>query len=628
MPTLSLAARIQQPRPILADGAIATLVQTRANIAPTDCFDALNLTHPELIQQAHVDYVLAGADLLETNTFGANRHKLGERGLADQLAEINSAGVRLARAAIDQAGREDVYVVGAIGPIGVRLKPYGWMRTDEAREIFAEQIAALASAGVDGILFETFSDHEELVLAVTVARETTPDLPVIAQATFSADGLTYTGRNAARVAHDLQRAGATVIGVNCGNGPARTAQILQAMHGAIPAMPLSAMPNAGFPEFVGGRVMFPAQADYFGEYAITFRALSARIIGGCCGTTPEHIAAMRQRLDQPPTASTIEVHVIEPTSDEKPEASIEHATILSQRLREGKFTVTVEVTPPRSYNAEKMLTHTRLLRDAGADLVNVADTPAAKMKMSAWAAAYLIQDRIGIETVLHFPTRGRNLLRVQGDLLAAHALGLRNLFVVMGDPTKVGDYPQAMDTYDIVPSALIDLISHRMNRGTDMAGNSIGSPTVYNVGCALNMAADDLDQEIKVLRKKLAAGANFALGQAIYDPARITAFHKRYEELEGHPLELPVLVAVIPLNSLKHAQFMHNEVPGHIIPDVVFKRLEDAGDRAPQEGVKIAQEIIAAIRGQVQGAYIIPSSGRYDLAAEVIAATVSAPSQA
>lgn len=607
---------------------MATLLQTRASISPNDCFDVLNLTHATLVQQAHADYVAAGADLLETNTFGANRQKLTERGLADQLAEINIAGVHLARAAVAQSGREDVYVVGAIGPIGVRLEPYGWMRQNDAQTIYAEQIAVLVEAGVDGLLFETFSDHEELVLAVQVARQTVPHLPIIAQATFNADGLTYTGRNAARVAHDLQRAGASVIGVNCGNGPSRTAQIVKAMHGAVPHMPLSAMPNAGFPEVVGERVMYTAQAAYFGEYATTFRSLGATIVGGCCGTTPEHVAAMRQALDQEPNPCPVDVQVIELQSDEKPEKAIEHPTILQQRISEGKFTVTVEITPPRSYDAEKMLNNTRLLCDAGADLINVADTPAAKMKMSAWAAAYLIQDRIGIETVLHFPTRGRNLLRVQGDLLAAHALGLRNLFVVMGDPTRIGDYPQAMDTYDIVPSALIDLISHRMNRGTDMAGNSIGKPTAFNVGCALNMAADDPDQEIKVLRKKLEAGASFALGQAIYDPARITAFRKRYQELEGRPLDLPVLLAIIPLNSVKHAHFMHNEVPGIVIPDSIFKRLEDAGDRAAEEGVKIAQELIAAMRDEVQGAYIIPSNGRYDLTAEIVVATVSLPIQA
>jgi len=427
MSNLSLAARLQQSRPILADGAMATLLQTRAPISPTDCFDVLNLTQPDLIQQAHADYVAAGADLLETNTFGANRQKLTEHGLADQLGEINIVGVQLARAAVAQSGREDVYVVGAIGPIGVRLKPYGWMRQDDAQTIYAEQIAVLAEAGVDGLLFETFSDHEELVLAVLVARQTAPELPIIAQATFNADGLTYTGRNAARVAHDLQRAGATVIGVNCSNGPSRTAQIVKAMHRAVPHMPLSAMPNAGFPEVVGGRIMFTAQAAYFGEYATTFRSLGATIVGGCCGTTPEHVAAMRQALDQEPNPRPVDVQVIEQPSDEKPETAIEHPTILQQRISEGKFTVTVEITPPRSYDAEKMLNNRRLLRDAGADLINVADTPAAKMKMSAWAVAYLIQDRIGIETVLHFPTRGRNLLRVQGDLLAAHALGLRNL---------------------------------------------------------------------------------------------------------------------------------------------------------------------------------------------------------
>jgi homocysteine S-methyltransferase len=298
---------------------------------------------------------------------------------------------------------------------------------------------------------------------------------------------------------------------------------------------------------------------------------------------------------------------------------------LARRLAEGQFTITVEVAPPRSYTAETMLGHARLLRDAGADLLDVADTPAAKMKMSAWAAAYLIQNQVGVETVLHFPTRGRNLLRVQGDLLAAHALGLRNLFVTMGDPVKIGDYPAANDHSDIAPSKLIDLVAHSMNAGQDMAGNSIGAPTAFTVGCALNMAADDLDNELRVLGNKLAAGAHFALGQMVFDPPRVEIFLKKYREVFAEDFKLPVLMGVMPLYSVKHARFLHNEVPGITIPDAIFARLEAAGDDAPREGVQIAIELMRALRPYVQGAYIIPSYGRYHLAAEVVDAIVNAP---
>jgi homocysteine S-methyltransferase len=276
------------------------------------------------------------------------------------------------------------------------------------------------------------------------------------------------------------------------------------------------------------------------------------------------------------------------------------------------------MAPPRSYTPQTLLTAAQLLQDAGADVINVADSPTARMRMSPWAICHLLHSRLGIETVLHFPTRGRNLLRVQGDLLAAHALGLRNLFVVMGDPTHIGDYPDAMDNYDVAPSALIKLIKHGMNRGVDQAGNSIGQPTSFNVGCALNMCANDLDREIRVLNNKIEGGADFALGQAVYEPARIEQFHQRYQELTGEPFTLPVIMGVIPLYSLKHAHFLHNEVPGILIPDAIFKRLEDAGENAPQEGVRIAGELLATMRTLTQGAYIIPAYGRYDLAAEVI----------
>ncbi|MCU0512611.1 MAG: bifunctional homocysteine S-methyltransferase/methylenetetrahydrofolate reductase [Anaerolineae bacterium] len=617
MTHLSLSQRLAQPTPLLADGAMGTLLHRRGDLALTDCIDLLNLTHPDLVAGIHRDYIAAGADLIESNTFGANRYKLGEYGQADKLADIITAGVRLAQQAAADSPRP-VYVLGSVGAIGVRLKPYGRLTREEAYTAFHEQISVLVAAGVAGIICETFADHEELLIAVAAARAAAPELPIIAQATFSGDSLTYTGHQAAQVAHDLHKSGATIIGVNCGNGPARSAQILQAMHTAVPAARLSVMPNAGFPENVGGRVLFPAQAGYFGDYVATFRAAGAQIIGGCCGTTPEHIAAMRQALDHPVT-TRIDIQISEPHPDET-DTPAERPTRLMQRLQAGEFTVTVEMTPPRSFTADRMLTQTRLLRDAGADLIDVADTPAAKLKMSAWAAAHLIQSRIGIETVLHFPTRGRNLLRVQGDLLAAHALGLRNLFVTMGDPTRIGDYPQANDTAD-----LIDLIQHRMNQGHDMAGNSIGRPTTFTVGCALNMAADDADHEIKVLRKKLEAGADFALGQAVFDPPRAAAFLKRYAELEGQPLKLPVLMGVFPLYSVKHALFLHNEVPGISIPEAIFKRLEAAGDEAPREGIRIASELMLQLRDLVQGAYVIPAYGRYELAAELVDAIVNAP---
>jgi homocysteine S-methyltransferase len=325
---------------------------------------------------------------------------------------------------------------------------------------------------------------------------------------------------------------------------------------------------------------------------------------------------MREALNDP-ERETPRLHILEHPTDES-EGTAEQPTELAYRLANKQFTVTVEVTPPRSYGMEKLLNAGEILREAGAHLLDVADSPAAKMRMSPWAVCQVLQTKVGLETILHFPTRGRNLLRVQGDLLAAHALGLRNLFVTMGDPTKIGDYPDAMDNFDIAPSRLIGLIAQGMNSGEDLAGNSIGKPTSFTVGCALNMFADDLERELRVLDKKLDAGAAFALGQAVFEPHKIEAFHKAYAARKGEPFTLPVLMGIMPLYSLKQAIFLNNEVPGINIPDHIMKRMEDAGDDAPAEGVKIAQEILRDVKDMVQGAYIIPAFGKYHLTAEVI----------
>lgn len=623
MPKLSFLERLKQPIPLLADGAMGTLLHQRG-ASMTSCFDALNLSQPEIVAAAHRDYLEAGADLIETNTFGANRYKLSEYGLADQVEAINRAGVEIARQTAAQmatTSERDVYVAGSVGPLGARLKPYGRVTVEDAEDAFGTQIMALVEAGIDTLVFETFADHHELLTALAAARKYAPGTPVVCQATFASDDRTLVGFTPSKVAFDLYKAGANVIGVNCSGGPQQLAGILQTMHQSIPDAALSAMPNAGYPEAVGGRVMYPATADYFGNYALTFQSIGARLVGGCCGTTPAHIAAMRQALDEAAANPRLlpEIIVIETSSDEA-DAADERPTDLAMRLAEGLFTITVEVAPPRSFTVDKLLRSARLLRDAGADILDIADTPAARMRMSPWAVSHLIQTQVGVETVLHFPTRGRNLLRIQGDLLAAHAMDLRNLFVTMGDPTKIGDYPDANDTYDIVPSKLIALIKHNMNSGSDQAGNSIGTPTAFTVGCALNMFADDLDREIKVLGDKLAAGADFALGQAVFEPQKIETFIRRYEELRGEPFKLPVLMGIMPLYNFKHALFLHNEVPGIVIPDKLLKRMEDAGENGAQEGIRIAQDLLRDIRDLVNGAYIIPAFGRYELAAEVISA--------
>jgi methionine synthase / methylenetetrahydrofolate reductase(NADPH) len=615
MATQPLMDWLRQGKVLLADGAMGTMLH-HGGVSIHASFDELNLKDPQQVARVHRAYINAGANLIETNTFGANRFKLAEHGLGDQVAAINRAGVRLARQEVETSRREDVYVAGSVGPLGVRLKPYGRVSKEEARVVFKEQISALLAAGIDAIVMETFTDLAELIEALRAARELDTAIPVICQMTFAPDDRTLLGHLPGSVARELRDAGAQIIGVNCSTGPAQIARVLQAMRQAAPELIFSAMPNAGYPESVGGRVMYPATEDYFADYALTFKAIGASIIGGCCGTRPEHIAAMRRALDDP-NHDLPQIRVREETREEEngqPEAPTE----LAYKLRNGSFVVSVEMAPPRSHTPQSLLAAAQLLQDAGADVINVADSPTARMRMSPWAICHLLQSRLGMETVLHFPTRGRNLLRVQGDLLASHTLGLRNLFVVMGDPTHIGDYPNATDTYDVAPSDLIGLIKHGLNFGVDQAGNSIGQPTNFNVGCALNMCAADIDREIRVLRKKLQGGADFALSQAVFEPERIEQFHRRYEEIESKPFDLPVLLGVMPLYSVKHARFLHNEVPGVYIPDSIFKRLEDAGDQAAQEGIRIASELLASMRGLVQGAYIIPAYGRYDLAAEVI----------
>ncbi len=616
MTTPSFIERLSQPEPILADGAMGTLL-TNNGILLEATIEGLNLSQPETVKALHRAYLEAGAELIETNTFGANRYKLADYGLEDQVREVNFAGAQIAREAVAAAGKA-AYIAGSIGPLGVGLQPYGRIRAENAAAAFSEQIAGLLAGGIDALLFETFTDLSELKLAIEAAHQTAPTLPIIAEMTFGRDDRTIYGYLPGRIARELNDAGATVIGVNCSGGPAQIARVLTAMREAVTAAKFSAMPNAGYPQNVGGRTMYTASADYFGDYARTFRGLGAAIIGGCCGTTPAHIAAMHTALETPETADE-RVAVIRPREDDERIAQApDRPSELSHRLATGQFVISVEMNPPRGHNFEKLLASAKTLVDAGATVLNITDSPTSRMRSSPWAACHAIEQEVSIETILHFPTRGRNMLRIQGDLLGAHALGLRNIFVCMGDPTRIGDYPTAMDNYDIVPSGLIKLAKQRLNEGADQAGNSIGQPTSFTVGCALNMVADDLDKEIDVLRKKITNGADFALAQAVFDPSRAERFLLRYEELEGHPLKLPVLIGILPLYSLRHARFLHNEVPGIVIPEAILKRIEAAGENAPQEGVRVAQELLRNLKDLARGAYIIPSFGHYSLAAQVV----------
>jgi homocysteine S-methyltransferase len=607
--------------PLLLDGAMGTMLHARG--VPIDqCFDAINRERPALVAEIHRGYIEAGADVLETNSFGANRFKLAEHGLEHEVAELNTAAVTVARRAIDSSFRP-VLLAGSVGPLGVRLAPLGRVSSTHAEAAFAEQIGALvrpAAAGlaaVDLLVIETLSDLKEMEAAVRAARAVAPDLPVIAMMTFTRDDRTLLGDVPATVARRLAKLDVDAIGANCSGGPVQILRLVAVMREAAPEATLAAAPNAGWPQQMeGGRVLYPATPGYFAEYARSFLAAGAVIIGGCCGTTAAHIAAMRQVIDRPGELTRPVPQVSIVTHEERRTVVADQPTRLAQSLASGEFVVTVEMSPPRGVATHRMLAGARMLKEAGATMIDVADSPLARMRMSAWAACHLLQREVGLETVLHFPTRGRNLLRVQGDLLAAYALGIRNLFVVMGDPTHIGDYPEAMDNYDIVPTGLIQLIKTRLNSGVDQAGQSIDQPTNFFVGCALNLEAADVAHEMKLLRKKIANGADFALTQPVFNPALARSFLERYQEEHGEPI-LPLLVGIQPLYNSGNAEFLHNEVPGISIPDEYRRRLSEAAD--PQrEGVTIAREILAELRPLVQGVYMIPVFGRYDLVADVL----------
>ncbi|MCS7011330.1 MAG: methylenetetrahydrofolate reductase, partial [Anaerolineales bacterium] len=393
-------------------------------------------------------------------------------------------------------------------------------------------------------------------------------------------------------------------------------RILRQMRRAAPQARFWVKPNAGWPEHVGGRVMYAATPEYFRDYALEFWRAGASVIGGCCGTTPEHIAAMRKVLDSAAGVIVEPLQSLEILKTSSPSA--EPPSELARKLSAGKFVIAVELDPPRGLATQKLVAAASLFKESGADVIDVADTPMARMRMSAWAVCEVIQRQVGIETTLHFPTRGRNLLRVQGDLLAAHALGIRNVFVVMGDPTSIGDYPEAADNYDLVPSGLIHLIKQGFNLGLDHSGTSIGQPTSFFVGAALNLCSPDPESEIKNLKRKLKAGADFFLTQPIYDPEKARAFLQQFAESNGAPLNKPILVGILPLVSVKHANFLHNEVPGIVIPEETMKRLEQAGEKADRQGVQIALELIEQIRPWAAGVYIMPQLNRFDLVAEIV----------
>lgn len=593
---------------LVADGAMGTLLYARG--VPFDrCFDELNLSAPEIVRGIHRDYIQSGAELIETNTFGANRFKLSIHNLEHRIAEINRAGAALARDAARESGRS-VFVAGSMGPIGRPMIPLGTVSPEEVREAFAEQAAALVEGHADVLILETFTDLAELVEAVRGVRSIT-DVPLIAQMTFTQEGKTLLGHEPREIVQTLEQLHVDVIGANCSVGSQGILEVIQEMAAVSTTANLSAMPNAGFPAYVGGRYIYFSTPAYMAEHARQLVALGVRVVGGCCGTTPEHIAAIREAMARPATEPVPSIRPIAGPVEPKAEIALPaEPTPLAQKLGKS-FVVTVEVDPPRGIHDRRELDGCRRLAQAGVDAIDVSDNPMARLRMSPWAMCARIQGEVGLETILHFTTRDRNLVRLQSDLLAVHALGIRNILVLRGDPPQMGDYPDATAVSDVKPSGLVRLVKD-FNRGRDVAGNLIGAPTAFTIGVALNPSAPDLDKEAKVLERKVRSGADFICTMPVFEAE---ALDRLIRILGGLPV--PLLMGLLPLVSHRHAEFLHNELPGLSIPKDVRLRMRDAAD-GREEGVRIASELLSAVRSRVAGVYLVPSFGRYDAVIELV----------
>jgi homocysteine S-methyltransferase len=600
--------------PLLCDGATGTLLYARG--VPLDaCFDVLNVHQPTLVQSVHADYIAAGADCIETNTFGANRFKLAVHGLAGEVRTINLRGARLARDARESAGR-DVFVLGSMGPLGKYLAPLGTVTAEEARAAFREQAEALLEGGVDAFIVETFSDLAEIALAVEAIRSIT-DLPVVAQMAFTEDLVTFTGRPAAEVARVLRGLGVDALGANCSVGSSTLFEVLEQMVGEAGGVPLSIQPNAGLPSRIGERLMYLSSPAYMAEYAGRMIDAGARMVGGCCGTTPQHTAAMREVLDRKApvrrrvAAAPVTVRVLERLEDAGVRAS-PPPTVLARKLAAGEFVITVELDPPRGHNVDKLIQGAKLLRERGVEIVDINDGSLGRVRMAVLPTALLVREATGLDVNMHFTCRDRNLMGIQADLLGAHALGIRNILAMTGDPPRTGDYVNATAVFDVDAIGLLETI-RRMNEGQDATGNSIGEPTAFCAGAALDPAAHDQAREIERLRRKVEAGARWVQTQPVYDLEVLDRF---LERAGGAPV--PVIVGVLPLHSFRHAEFLHNEVPGISIPDRVRARLRDAGDGALRAGIEMAQRLVQEIRRRHAGVYLMPSFGRFEVVAEVL----------
>ena len=610
MSGVTLRRLLDDGRVHVLDGAMGTMLYGKGFFLNV-CYDELNLKQPKLIQEVHEAYVRAGAELIETNTFGANPKKLASYGLADDTEKINTAAARLARAA---AG-DRVSVLGAVGPLGVRIEPFGPTSREEAFTFFRRQVDGLLTGGVDGFILETFSDLDEIHAALRAVRSAC-DLPAITQMTIGTDGLTHYGTDPETFAKQLAEWGADVIGVNCSVGPAG---VLEAVERIVKATdrPISAVPNAGLPKDVGDRQIYLASPEYMASYARRMIEAGARFVGGCCGTTPEHIKKMRDYI-----ASVVPRHptVVISRSAVTTPVGVEAVPLAERsgwgaKLACGEFVTSVEIVPPKGVDPTPMLEQCRALRAAGVAAVNVPDGPRAQSRMGVLPSAILIQREVGIEPVIHYCCRDRNLLGMLSDILGAHAAGLRNILIITGDPPKMGPYPEATAVFDIDSIGLTNLV-YRLNHGLDPGSNPIGAPTRWVIGVGVNPGALDLDRELSRFAWKVDAGAEFAVTQPVFDVRQLELFLERVEQFK-----IPVVAGIWPLLSLRNAEFLANEVPGVSVPEEVLARMRKVSDRGKEaalaEGVAIAREMFRQVKGAVQGVQVSAPFGRVEVALEV-----------
>jgi homocysteine S-methyltransferase len=606
-------------RPVLADGAMGTMLYARG-VFINRCFDELNLSDPGMILSIHEEYLQAGAEILETNTFGANRFRLTRHGLSAKVAEINTAGVKLAKQAVahlkeKQAG--EAWVGGSIGPLGVRLEPLGKTGLDEARAAFAEQIRAQADAGVDMLIIETMPALNEAREALLAAKETAPHLPVLVMVTVDDESNCLDGSSPQHAATVLTEAGADAIGINCSTGPSTVLTAIEAMRSAT-TLPIAAMPNAGMPREIEGRNIYLCSPEYMASFARKAIAAGAQIVGGCCGTTPNHIRAMRSAMRAIDAQTRVKAGgATEELSTETPPAPLGQRSRIGSLIEQGSFVTLVEIVPPRGIDCTREIEGAQLLSQLGVHAINVPDSPRASARMSAQSLCIQIQQHTGIETILHYTCRDRNVLSIQSDLLGASSIGLRNILCLTGDPPKLGNYPDATAVFDVDAIGLVNIV-RRLNHGMDIGNNPIAASTNFTIAVAANPGVPDIEHELRRFAFKVEAGAEYAITQPVFDLRLLEQFLNRIESFR-----IPVIAGIWPLTSLRNAEFMKNDLRVSM-PEEIMLRMAQANtpDAARKEGILIAQEMLEAVRPLVQGVQVSAPFGRYVAAAEVIASVL------